>query len=99
MIPGTKSTVRMLASAAETEGLAFRSSVWTALSRTHQASTTTTMPTMCPCAQKATSRCGLPIGGKILGPGDFCYAPRKAIHQPQLLDDGVIETIRLNKPG
>jgi mannose-6-phosphate isomerase-like protein (cupin superfamily) len=97
-IPGTKSTFRILASAAETNGL---------MSVFGQDGTLADPPGfhyhnhahdvfMCTKGRLkiwAGDRC------RILYPGDFAYVPPGVVHQPQLLDHGANETMGLVTPG
>lgn len=98
MIPGTKSTVRILASAKETEGLISVFGMDGAVADApgfhyHNLAHDVFMCTRGHLKVWAGDRC------KILGPGDFCYVPPKIVHQPQLLDDGINETVGLVTPG
>lgn len=97
-IPGTKSTVRILASAKETDGLISVFGMDGAVAdppgfHYHNLAHDVFMCTKGHLKVWAGDRC------KILGPGDFCYVPPKIIHQPQLLDDGINETVGLVTPG
>lgn len=97
-IPGTKSTVRILASAKETEGLISVFGMDGAVADApgfhyHDHAHDVFMCTKGHLKVWAGDKC------KILGPGDFCYVPPKVVHQPQLLDDGINETIGLVTPG
>ncbi|KAF2624268.1 RmlC-like cupin [Macroventuria anomochaeta] len=97
-IPGTKSTVRILASAKETEGLISVFGMDGAVAdppgfHYHNFAHDVFMCTKGHLKVWAGDRC------KILGPGDFCYVPPKIVHQPQLLDDGINETVGLVTPG
>ncbi|KAF1830367.1 RmlC-like cupin [Decorospora gaudefroyi] len=97
-IPGTKATFRILASAAETNGL---------MSVFGQDGTLADAPGfhyhnhahdvfMC-----TKGRLKIWAGEKcrILSPGDFAYVPPGIVHQPQLLDHGPNETMGLVTPG
>lgn len=97
-IPGTKSTVRILASAAETTGLISVFGMDGAVAdppgfHYHNLAHDVFSCTKGHLKVWAGDRC------KILGPGDFCYVPPKVVHQPQLLDDGINETLGLVTPG
>lgn len=97
-IPGTKSTFRILASAKETEGLISVFGMDGAIADApgfhyHDHAHDVFMCTKGHLKVWAGDKC------KILGPGDFCYVPPKVVHQPQLLDDGINETIGLVTPG
>lgn len=97
-IPGTKSTVRILASAKETDGLISVFGMDGAVAdppgfHYHNLAHDVFMCTRGHLKVWAGDRC------KILGPGDFCYVPPKIVHQPQLLDDGINETVGLVTPG
>ncbi|KAH6619046.1 RmlC-like cupin domain-containing protein [Boeremia exigua] len=97
-IPGTKSTVRILASAKETEGLISVFGMDGAVAdppgfHYHNLAHDVFMCTKGHLKVWAGNDC------KILGPGDFCYVPPTIVHQPQLLDDGINETIGLVTPG
>lgn len=97
-IPGTKSTIRILASAKETEGLMSVFGMDGTVAdppgfHYHNFAHDVFMCTKGHLKIWAGDRC------KILGPGDFCYVPPKIVHQPQLLDGGINETIGLVTPG
>ncbi|KAF3006093.1 hypothetical protein E8E13_011145 [Curvularia kusanoi] len=97
-IPGTKSTVRILASAKETKGLISVFGMDGAVAdppgfHYHDLAHDVFMCTKGHLKVWAGDRC------KILAPGDFCYVPPKIVHQPQLLDDGINETVGLVTPG
>lgn len=97
-IPGTKSTFRILASAKETEGLISVFGMDGVIAdppgfHYHNLAHDVFMCTRGHMKVWAGDRC------KILGPGDFCYVPPLIVHQPQLLDDGINETVGLVTPG
>jgi quercetin dioxygenase-like cupin family protein len=97
-IPSTKSTVRILASAKETEGLISVFGMDGAVAEPpgfhyHNLAHNVFMCTKGRLKVRTGNRC------KILGPGDFCYVPPEVVHQPQLLDDGINETVGLVTPG
>lgn len=97
VIPGTRSSIRILASAAETDNLL---SVFNMDGTTgdpvgfhyHKAAHDVFMCTRGSVKLQLGDKC------KILRPGDFGYAPPGVIHSPQLLD-GVTETIGCVTPG
>ncbi|KAH8763085.1 RmlC-like cupin domain-containing protein [Diaporthe sp. PMI_573] len=96
-IPGTKGSIRILASAKETDGLI---SVFGYDGVTgdapgfhyHNEAHDVFMCTRGRMKLWAGDRC------KILSPGDFAYVPPKVVHQPQLVDP-VNESVGLVTPG
>lgn len=97
-IPGTKSTFRILASAAETNGLISVFGMDGAVAdppgfHYHNQAHDVFMCTKGRMKVWAGDKC------KILYPGDFAYVPPGVIHQPQVLDQGVNETVGLVTPG
>jgi len=97
-IPGTKSTVRILASAKETEGLMSVFGMDGAVADApgfhyHNHAHDVFMCTKGRLKIWAGDKC------KILYPGDFAYVPPGVIHQPQLMDKGHNETVGLVTPG
>lgn len=98
MIPGSKATVRLLASAKETSGLisVFGYDVTHGDApgfHYHNLAHDVFMCTRGHIKVWAGNRC------KILSPGDFCYVPPEVVHQPQLIDDGNNESIGIVTPG
>ncbi|KAH7392515.1 RmlC-like cupin domain-containing protein [Pyrenochaeta sp. MPI-SDFR-AT-0127] len=97
-IPGTKSTFRILASAAETDGLMSVFGMDGTLAdppgfHYHNEAHDVFMCTKGRLKVWAGDRC------KILYPGDFAYVPPGVVHQPMLLDKGINETVGLVTPG
>ncbi|KAH7075437.1 RmlC-like cupin domain-containing protein [Paraphoma chrysanthemicola] len=97
-IPGTKSVFRILASAAETDGLISVFGMEGAVAdppgfHYHNEAHDVFMCTKGRLKIWAGDKC------RILYPGDFAYVPPGIIHQPQVLDKGVNETIGLVTPG
>ncbi|KAF2023905.1 RmlC-like cupin [Setomelanomma holmii] len=97
-IPGTKSVFRILASAAETDGLISVFAMEGAVAdppgfHYHNEAHDVFMCTKGRLKIWAGDKC------KILYPGDFAYVPPGIIHQPQVLDKGNNETIGLVTPG
>lgn len=96
-IPGTRGSIRILASAKETDGLI---SVFGYDGVTgdapgfhyHNEAHDVFMCTRGRMKLWAGDRC------KILSPGDFAYVPPKVVHQPQLVDP-VNESVGLVTPG
>ncbi|CBX93471.1 hypothetical protein IAQ61_009161 [Plenodomus lingam] len=97
-IPGTKSVVRIFASAKETEGLMSVFAMDGAVADApgfhyHEHAHDVFLCTKGHLKVWLDNKC------KILGPGDFAYAPPRVVHQPQLLDHGINETVGLVTPG
>ncbi|CAO2650899.1 Nn.00g091960.m01.CDS01 [Neocucurbitaria sp. VM-36] len=97
-IPGTRSTVRILASAKETDGIMSVFGMDGAVAdppgfHYHNLAHDVFMCTKGRLKIWAGDRC------KILRPGDFAYVPPGVVHQPMLLDEGINETIGLVTPG
>ncbi|OAL50284.1 RmlC-like cupin [Pyrenochaeta sp. DS3sAY3a] len=97
-IPGTKSTFRILASAAETEGLMSIFGMDGTLAdppgfHYHNQAHDVFMCTKGRLQIWAGDKC------HILHPGDFAYVPPGVVHQPKLLDKGINETVGLVTPG
>ncbi|KAF2829924.1 RmlC-like cupin [Ophiobolus disseminans] len=97
-IPGTKSTFRILASAAETDGLISVFGMDGAVAdppgfHYHNHAHDVFMCTKGRLKIWAGDKC------RILYPGDFAYVPPGIVHQPQVLDKGVNETMGLVTPG
>ncbi|KAI8934945.1 hypothetical protein NX059_008612 [Plenodomus lindquistii] len=97
-IPGTKSVIRIFASAKETEGLMSVFALDGAVADApgfhyHEQAHDIFMCTKGHLKVWMGDRC------KILGPGDFAYAPPLVVHQPQLIDSGINETVGLVTPG
>lgn len=97
-IPGTKSTIRILASAKETEGMMSVFGLDGAVAdppgfHYHNLAHDVFMCTKGRLKIWAGDRC------KILYPGDFAYVPPSVVHQPMLLDAGINETVGLVTPG
>ncbi|KAL6703584.1 hypothetical protein ACN47E_009529 [Coniothyrium glycines] len=98
IIPGTKSTVRVIASAKETEGLISVFAMDGAVADApgfhyHNEAHDTFMCTRGSLKIWFADQC------RILGPGDFAYVPPGIVHQPQFLDDGNNESVGLVTPG
>lgn len=97
-IPGTKSTFRILASAGETDGLISVFGMDGAVAdppgfHYHNHAHDVFMCTKGRLKIWAGDKC------KVLYPGDFAYVPPGIVHQPQVLDKGVNETMGLVTPG
>lgn len=97
-IPGTKSTVRILASAKETEGLMSVFAMDGAIADAPGFHYHNEAHDVFLCTK---GRMKLWFGDqcRILGPGDFAYVPPGVVHQPQLIDQGNNETVGLVTPG